>query len=1048
VKRSAGRSKITTSDIPTDDIDLRLDQLLQRWEELCQQGASPSAEDLCSTCPELAGELARRIALLRAFDPLLTDRVLSTAGQSGSGRAGGPSRESATARAEYLELRFHAAGGLGEIFTARDAQLNRDIALKFLKPARDGDPESRRRFLQEAEITSRLEHPGVVPIYTVGTDGSGAHCYAMRFIRGATLQDAIDAFHAALAAGRDLAQRSLARRELLNRFVSVCSTVAYAHSRGILHRDLKPRNILLGKYDETLVMDWGLAKPFERDDAAAGAAEEALTPRSGSGTPTLGMVGTLAYMSPEQAQERPSGVGPASDIFSLGAILYAILTGAVPYGGGPHAAVIEKVKRCQFPAPRQIKPEAPRALEAICLKAMMIRPADRYATALALAADVKRWLADEPVAAWREPASVRARRWGRRHRTAMAVVVVALLAGVLGLAAVAVVQAQANRELTVANAATTKAKNEAMAALDETTKAKKATEDALAQSEESRRQAEESRKHSEAVSEFLVDAFRSPDPSQDGLQVTVADVLDRAGERLDRGLEGSPEIQGVLLDAVGRTYSSLGLYEKAVSMFTKAVTMREAALGRDHPVTLGSCNNLALAYHEAGRLPEAIALHETTLRRREAALGSDHPDTLQSRVNLAIAFYSAGRLAEAIALQDRTRKLHEAKLGPDHLETLRSRTNLAATYYSAGRLSEAIALGAATLKLYESKLGTDHPDTLSTRSNLAAAYLAVGRTIEAIALSEGTLRLRQAKLGPDHPDTLKSRNNVAIAYQSAGRFSEAIELLEATLERCLMNLRLDHPDSLLTRINLAATYLAAGRTVEAIALHEETSPLCEAKLGPDHQFTLTARTNLADAYQAAGRAIRAIALHEATLQRKEAKLGPDHPDTLESRAALASAYESLGRWVEAEALYRDVLARRRNAVPVDSPLVNADLAALARNLLEQSRWSEAEPLLRQIPAIGQNVTPDDWVRYEAMSLLGGAFLGQGRHAEAEPLIVAGYEGMSAREVRIPVPQRSRFREAAERVVHLYEEWGKPAKAAAWKAKVGMPDLPVEVFAWL
>ena len=214
-----------------------------------------------------------------------------------------------------------------------------------------------------------------MPIYALGTDGSGAPCYAMRFIRGETLQNLIDAFHAAEKPGRDPSERSLALRELLNRFVSICNTMAYAHSRGILHRDLKPRNVMLGKYDETLVVDWGLAKPVDRGKAARAVGEETLTPGSGSSdsrsdTPTVGVVGTPAYMSPEQAEARWDLVGPASDIFSLGGILYAILTGQAPYQGRKVGEILEKVKRCEFPRPRQIKPGVPRALEAICLAAM------------------------------------------------------------------------------------------------------------------------------------------------------------------------------------------------------------------------------------------------------------------------------------------------------------------------------------------------------------------------------------------------------------------------------------------------------------------------------------------------------------------------------------------------------------------------------------------------------------------------------------------------------------------------------------------------------
>src|SRR5262245_40315504 len=245
-------------------------------------------------------------------------------------------RGSASACGEFLDLRFYAAGALGEVYMARNVELNREVALKFIKPERSRDAESRRRFRMEAEVTGRLEHPGVVPIYALGTDAAGAPCYAMRFIRGETLQDAIDGFHAAEKAGRDASGQSLALRELLGRFVSICNTMAYAHSRGILHRDLKPRNVLLGKFGETLVVDWGLAKPFDRDESAQWVDEEALTPSSGSGeagsgTPTVGAVGTPAYMSPEQSEARWDEVGPASDVFSLGAILYSILTGRAPY---------------------------------------------------------------------------------------------------------------------------------------------------------------------------------------------------------------------------------------------------------------------------------------------------------------------------------------------------------------------------------------------------------------------------------------------------------------------------------------------------------------------------------------------------------------------------------------------------------------------------------------------------------------------------------------------------------------------------------------------
>jgi eukaryotic-like serine/threonine-protein kinase len=432
----------------THDDDTRLAELLSRWEEMRDDGRNASPEELCSTCPELAGELGRRIAMLRQLDRLVAG-ALTDGRRPATAPEGDAARRSAEARAEFHDLRFHAAGALGEVFMARNAELNREVALKFLKPERLHDPDSRRRFLQEAEVTGRLEHPGVVPIYALGSDAGGSPCYAMRFIRGETLQSAIDAFHAAEKPGRNPSERSLALRELLSRFVSICGTMGYAHSRGILHRDLKPQNVMLGKYEETLVVDWGLAKPFDRDEAARSAGEETLRPSSGDGSdsPTVGSVGTPAYMSPEQAEARWDLVGPASDLFSLGGVLYAILAGQPPYRGNRGGEFLEKVKRCEFPPPRQVKPDVPRALEAICLKAMACRPEDRYETAAELAADVRRWLADEPVSAYREPAADRARRWMRRHRTLVTSAAAVLVCCLCGLAGFVTVLADKTAEL-------------------------------------------------------------------------------------------------------------------------------------------------------------------------------------------------------------------------------------------------------------------------------------------------------------------------------------------------------------------------------------------------------------------------------------------------------------------------------------------------------------------------------------------------------------------------------------------------------------------------
>ncbi|HWB09890.1 MAG TPA: protein kinase [Pirellulales bacterium] len=356
-----------------------------------------------------------------------------------------------SAGTRFRVLRPHARGGLGEVYVAVDEELHREVALKEIQKQHADEPESRTRFLLEAEITGGLEHPGIVPVYGLGTYADGRPFYAMRFIRGDSLKEAIEQFHShaprkssndgstsrirpncgadgSSHVGKD-AFSSVEFRKLLGRFIDVCNAIEYAHSRGVLHRDLKPGNIMLGKYGETLVVDWGLAKVVGRQDPQAMGEESTLRPTAGSGsTPTeIGRaVGTPQFMSPEQAEGRIEQLGPASDVYSLGATLYTLLTGQPPFSKDD-TRVVGRVARGQFSRPRELNPEIPQGLEAVCLKAMALEPTGRYESPRALADDIEHWLADEPVSALDDTFIERAARWTRRHRAVARSAAAALL---------------------------------------------------------------------------------------------------------------------------------------------------------------------------------------------------------------------------------------------------------------------------------------------------------------------------------------------------------------------------------------------------------------------------------------------------------------------------------------------------------------------------------------------------------------------------------------------------------------------------------------------
>ncbi len=378
-----------------DQQDVWIADALDVWEEAQARGESVDLDVLCQHAPEILPLVRQRVAALQAFD----SRFLSAALEQETPGSSVPARD-VPLRSSLIDFKKLAEGGLGTVYTATDTQLHRRVAVKFLKSSHFRDTHAENRLRVEAEITGRLEHPGIVPLYAYGKTPEAQPFYVMRLVEGESLADAILRLHASgKLQHRDFFSPSF--HALLRKFISICEAIAYAHNRGVLHRDIKPANIMLGRFGEALIVDWGLAISIKRNERARASGESTLVLMSSDAAmtmPATAPVGTLAFMSPEQTTGS-SDLTPASDIFSLGATLYTLLCGQPPFRGKTARDMLKKIQFGDFPPLVEINQNVPDDLRDVCQKAMALQPLRRYVTAMEFARDIENWLAGAAVTA-------------------------------------------------------------------------------------------------------------------------------------------------------------------------------------------------------------------------------------------------------------------------------------------------------------------------------------------------------------------------------------------------------------------------------------------------------------------------------------------------------------------------------------------------------------------------------------------------------------------------------------------------------------------------
>ncbi len=674
-----------------------------------------------------------------------------------------PNELSAAPAARFRHLRPHAKGGLGEVSVALDNELNREVALKQIQDHHADRPDSRMRFLVEAEITGGLEHPGIVPVYSLGHDPTGRPYYAMRFIEGETLSKSIARFHAesAKAAPGD---RVLAFRKLLRRFLDVCNAVAYAHSRSVLHRDLKPDNIMVGDFGETLVVDWGLAKAAGQSEPPALDGSRPLIPASGSGSSETMQgqaIGTPAFMSPEQAVGEIDGLGPTTDIYSLGATLYDLLTGKPPFaitdderGSNDLGPILSRVSRGDFPPPRAVDPSVPKPLEAICLKAMALSPADRYPTPRALATDLEHWLADEPVSAHPETLTARMARWTRRHKSATLSAAAALL----------VISVVSTLSYVLVHKALT------------------AEQTALGKQKEATEAADRDRKRAEAREAMAVDAIEKfqkavidnpqlGDPRFKPLRDTLLKEPLQFSRNLRQLLQADGDTRpeslarlAAVCFSLGNTTVEIGDQEDALTAFEESLTIRER-LARENPAVTDYQNRLADSHNNIGILQSGTGQNDLALKSHGRAmeiyerLARENPAVTDYQNRLAASHNNIGNLQSGtgqndLALKSYGRALEiQERLARENPAVTDYQNHLADSHNNIGILQSGTGQNDLALKSFgraleiRERLARENPSISEYRINLAGCHynIACAQALNSAATTDANMAKSRAE---------------------------------------------------------------------------------------------------------------------------------------------------------------------------------------------------------------------------------------------------------------------------------------------------------------
>jgi serine/threonine protein kinase/tetratricopeptide (TPR) repeat protein len=957
-----------------------------------------------------------------------------------------------TAIGSYKLLEEIGEGGFGVVFMAeQDKPIRRKVALKILKPGMDSR-QVVARFEAERQALALMDHPNIAKVLDAGTTSGepggvsrGRPYFVMELVKGIPMTEFCD-------------QNQLTPRERLELFVHVCQAVQHAHQKGIIHRDLKPSNVLATFQDgEPLVkvIDFGIAK----------AVGQQLTDKT-LFTGFAQMIGSPLYMSPEQAALSNVDVDTRTDIYALGVLLYELLTGTTPFARerfqetsydemrriiqeeepprpstrittlGQAATTISEQRKSD---PRRLSQLFRGELDWIIMKALEKDRNRRYETASAFAADVQRYLHDEPVQACPPSVGYLLSKFVRRNRHAVLAATFVLMALMSG---VAVSTWQWRQAVKASGLAETR-----------------------------RAEAEQAASTVRAINDFLVKgmlAAGTPDIAQ-GRKVTAEEVLDQAARKIDGAFPEQPEVEAAVRMAIGSAYTSLGLHAKALPHLERALEIRQELLGEEHADTLETLTEIGDAWVHQGKYAEGEQLHRQTLERARRVLGDEHRLTLELEYLIACVVMNLGRWDDAQALLRQSLRNRTRVLGEENLNTVDTMDSLA--FLLGERLSkyqEAEAMARRCLEIRKRLLGEDHPRPMDTQTELAEILKTQGKWKGAEALFRETFERARA-VSPKHDRTPTIEHDLALMLYLLDRLKEA----EARFQESLQ-LRSDpeHPEALTSRMFLAHVLVARGKVTEAkqqfrdllavinrlqapadfykpiilgglSAVFQEQGKWSEAEeslrqawagLGrvlPGHFWTPHTATSLAILLDSTGKHLEADKLFRETIEVWRKSFPADHPERALTLCAWGEHLLAEGDFLQAEPALIEALRIQRMALPPEHRALGQTLSAFGWLLAQTGRAAMGEGLLREGVAICRQAWPaDHWVPAEAKSRLGGCLTALAKYEDGEKLLLGSHETL---EKAAGTPPQRRV-EAQDRIIKLYEAWNKAGQAAQWRAK--------------